>query len=130
MRHISLDTSIIIDFLRRKDKEKSLFYKLTEEKLSISIITHTELFGGKSIWENEETRLALDEVLEGLKILPLTEEISERAGYIRAHEEKTLFDSIIAATALHYDLELATFNRKDFENIKGIRVIDPQDYQD
>src|SRR4051794_19745497 len=50
MKKLLIDTSVIIDFLRRQDKEQSLFYTLAREKylLYISIISHTELFAGKA----------------------------------------------------------------------------------
>jgi len=31
-------------------------------------------------------------------------------------------DAIIAATALHYDIELYTYNTKDFRFIEGIKL--------
>ena len=123
MSKLLLDTSVIIDFLRRKDKENSLLYKLAEEELHISIITHTELFAGKSIWEKNEFRKILSKLFEAMKIVPLTEDISEKAGYIRAHDQSnSLIDGIIAATSWQVDCKLVTLNIKDFENIKGITL--------
>ncbi len=123
MKKLLLDTSVIIDFLRRKDKSGSLFYQVSEQDLYISIITHTELFAGKSIWENKEARNILSEVFSGTKIIPLTEDISEKAGYIRAHNQSnSLIDSIIAATSITSDCKIVTLNMKDFEQIKGIDI--------
>jgi hypothetical protein len=34
-------------------------------------------------------------------------------------------DTIIAATAILYDLELVSRNTKDFKNIKGLSLINP-----
>src|SRR6266481_4359453 len=101
MKKLLLDTSVIIDFLRRKDKEETLLYKVSEEDIYISIISHTELFAGKSTWEKEGTRAILNDLFDGTTILPLSEDISEKAGYIRAHEQSnSLIDSIIGATAV------------------------------
>jgi tRNA(fMet)-specific endonuclease VapC len=122
MKHLLLDTSVIIDFLRRKDKENTLLYKLSEEHLSISIITHTELFAGKSVWEHEKTRAAVSDVLEGVTIIPLSEEISRKAGQIKAKTGASLFDSIIAATSLLHHLEVVTLNNKDFETISELPI--------
>lgn len=124
MKKLLLDTSVIIDFLRRKDKSESLFYKLSKEELHISIISHTELFAGKSIWEKQEAYEILLEVFKGVTIIPLIEDISEKAGYIRAYNQSnSLIDSIIAATALHHKLDLATLNMKDFEKIKSLSLL-------
>lgn len=123
MRRLLLDTSVIVDFLRRKDKEDSIFYKISEEELYISIISHTELFSGKSIWEKQEPRDNLSKIFEGIRIIPLTEDISEQAGYIHAHHQSSsLIDSIIAATALTSDCVLVTLNIKDFENVEELSL--------
>ena len=123
MKKLLLDTSVIIDFLRRKDKSESLFYKISEEDLYISIISHTELFAGKSIWENQEARNILSEVFSGTTIIPLTEDISEKAGYIRAHNQSnSLIDSIIAATSITSDCKIITLNTKDCEQVEGIDI--------
>lgn len=122
MKQLLLDTSIVIDFLRRKEKEKTSLYKLSEHKLSLSIVTHTELFAGKSVWEDKTKREAVEEVLCGFMILPLTEDISTQAGQIKAHLELSLFDSIIAATAIVHRLELVTFNIKDFQSIPDLKI--------
>lgn len=121
MKKFLLDTSIIIDFLRRKEKQETFLYKLSENDLYISIISHTELYAGKSIWQRNEAKEELETVFSGLTILPLEENISQKAGYFKAKYHNTgLFDCIIAATAVEHDLPLVTLNIKDFKNIEGI----------
>jgi tRNA(fMet)-specific endonuclease VapC len=124
MSELLLDTSIIIDFLRRKDKESSVLLTLVQEnrKLSISIITHIELYAGRSVWEKKEALEELEKLFSGVSILPLQEEISRKAGEIKAKHGTNLLDAIIAATALIHRLDLVTLNVKDFENIKGISI--------
>ena len=124
MKKILVDTSVIIDFFRRKDKEKSLLYRLAEEKyfMYISIITHTELYAGKSVWENAEARNELETVFSGLQLVPLESGVSEKAGEIRARAQIDLLDAIVAASALQHGLELATFNTKHFQNIAGLTL--------
>src|SRR5579864_6732528 len=100
MSKILLDTSVIIDFLRRKDKEGSLLYSLADSDLYISIITHTELYAGRSVWENEHIKEAVEKILEEITILPLENETSQKAGYLKFnHNNSSLLDCIIAATA-------------------------------
>jgi tRNA(fMet)-specific endonuclease VapC len=56
---ILLDTSILIDYFRKKDKSKSVLFKLsqTHQKVSISTITEFEIYTGtsedkKQIWND------------------------------------------------------------------------------
>ena len=123
MKKILLDTSVIIDFLRRKDKSDSLLSKLSNNDFYISIVTHTELFSGRSVWEKKEIKQELDKFLSIIVLLPLMEEISQAAGKIKAYDPKrSVLDCIIAATAIRHNLPLVTLNIKDFENIKGMRL--------
>lgn len=123
MKKILIDTSVIIDFLRRKDKEATLLYKLSHNYLYMSIVTHTEIYSGKSVWEKEKAKEEVHELFSDLTILPLTTEISKKAGHIKAYNhDSSILDCIIAATALVHDVELATLNVKDFDKIKGLRL--------
>lgn len=124
MSRILIDTSVIIDFLRRKDKEVTLLYTLSQEELYISIITHTELYAGKSVWEQNKARQELKILFSGLSILPLIEEISQNAGRIKAYNhDLSLLDCVIAATALYHKLPIVTLNRKDFERIESLQLL-------
>ena len=120
MKKILIDTSVIIDFLRRKNKEQTLFYALAKNKsgLYISIITHTEFFEGKSVWENENARNELNTIFSGLRIFPLEIEISQKAGEIRAHYKTDLLDAIIAATSLITWLRISHLQFKAFPKNK------------
>src|SRR3989338_6196586 len=119
MAGILVDTSIIIDYLRQKDKSETIQFKLEKgsSKLFISIVTHAESYSGKDIWERNEAKEILKKLLSGFQILPLDEGLSEKAGAIRARHDITIADAIISATAIHHKLDLATLNKKDFEKI-------------
>lgn len=124
MTKILVDTSIIVDFLRKKDRENTLFFHLTNDKyeLYISIITHTECYAGKSVWESRQAMNELEILLGEIKILPLEENISKKAGEINAKYGTDILDAIIAATSIIHKLDLATLNTKDFEKINGIKL--------
>lgn len=121
---VLIDTSVIIDYLRQKDKNKTILVRLAQNQpiLFASIITHTECYAGKSIWEKKEAMEALKILFMDIKILPLEETISEKAGEIRAQYGTNIIDAIVASTTLSHKVELATLNIKDFENIKGIKL--------
>lgn len=124
-KKVLLDTSVIIDFLRRKKKEQAVLYSLAEGDydLSISLITHMELDAGKSVWEKTKARQELETIFEGLEVLNLDEEISKNAGKIRAKSNVDLIDAIIAATAKHHQLPLATLNTKHFKQIRELKLL-------
>ena len=125
MDKILLDTSIIIDFLRRKDKAKTrlFFLSRSDYPLYISIITHTELYAGKSIWESQKAQEELEALFSGIDILPLETSISKKAGELKAQFDLNLLDAIIAATAITHSLSLATLNLKDFRKVKSVRLL-------
>lgn len=122
MNKFLVDTSVVIDFLRKKDKQKSLYYKLATEDLFISLITHTELYSGKSVWISKTAQDELENLLSAVTILPLNTEISAKAGQIKANYNIDLIDSIIAATAITNNLELVTLNIKDFKPIPNLKI--------
>lgn len=124
MKKVLLDTSVIIDFVRRKDKENTLLFNLSKKgyKLHISILTHTELYSGKNVWRSTEAEQDLEKLFYGIRILPLETEISKKAGKIRVQNSTTIIDAIIAGTAINHGLSLVTLNLKDFENIEEISL--------
>lgn len=124
MKKVLLDTSVIIDFLRRKDKDKTLLFTLAQQKihLYISIITHTELYAGKSVWEKKKAKEELEVLFSGMKILSLEPNISQKAGEIKAKHNVNLLDAIVASTAIISGIDLVTLNVKDFEKVKGLNL--------
>ncbi len=124
MNKILLDSSVVVDFIRMKNRDFTILQHLADKKykLCISIITHTELYAGKSIWKSSVARKELELILSGLQILKLEEKISQKAGELRSLYNTGIADAIIASTALNHKLELATLNMKDFEEIKGLNL--------
>lgn len=125
MKDILVDSSILIDFLRQENKKDTLFFNLTQNynQIFISIITHAELHSGRGIWEKSKVRFELKKLLEGIEILPLKVDISEKAGKIRAKYGINLLDAIIAATAILTKLDFVTLNIKDFKMIRGLKLL-------
>lgn len=119
-----IDTCIIIDYLRSKNKANSLFTTLvTQDQQSISIITYAELYSGKSVWETPKAKAILKNLCSHLTILPLTESIAQLAGKIKSINRADLADAIIAATAITHKIELATLNTKDFADIPHLKLL-------
>ena len=58
-------------------------------------------------------------------ILDITDKIAETSIDLRKNLKTKLPDALIAATALVYDLILITRNKSGFENIIGLKIINP-----
>jgi tRNA(fMet)-specific endonuclease VapC len=119
---ILIDTSILIDFYRKKNVENTLFYKLAGKyDFFISIITEFEFLIG---FTDEKLTFA-KEIINNMKILDINKEISEEARKIylnlkRINKLIPFSDLFIAASAIYSKIPLATLNKKHFENVDGL----------
>ena len=122
---ILVDTSIIIDFYRKKYKSKTPLFKLFNKnrKLYISVFTTFELLCSKS----SSLESDIQKLLPYFEILDFT----EKESIISAQQYKTLkiqnriidmIDLFIAATAQSYSLSIATLNIDHFERIENISL--------
>lgn len=120
-----IDSSLIIDFIRRRDKSSCWFYSLIngEIKPTVSVVTQAELYAGKSVWEKQRARDELGLIFSVLRILPLSEEIAISAGRIRAIYGIDLIDAIITASAMSRSESLATLNPKHFKVVTGLKLV-------
>jgi predicted nucleic acid-binding protein len=123
---VLIDTSIIIDYLRKQNKEKTLFWKIiNNSKCYISTITVFELYSG--VKENKYIE-ALDMVLSHLEVLDFNAEQAKAASNIfrslKAKNKLIEFrDIFIASCAIATDMPIATLNTKHFERIDGLVLL-------
>lgn len=120
-----IDTSIIIEHLRKTDKRRSILYGIPHHtELFISSVTLFELQAGAI---DSAKRQDIESVLYGTGILPFDETVALEAGKLY-HMFKTtnnnmeIRDLFIAATALANKLSVLTLNRKHFELVKGLHL--------
>jgi predicted nucleic acid-binding protein len=123
---ICLDTSVLIDFYRKKDKSKSLFFKLTEQYMffAVSAVTEYELYIGNS----EEQNLFWNDFFSRVIILPFDTKAVKQSVEIYKYlkQQNNLIDIpdiMIAGTAMQNQMPLATLNRKHFERINNLTII-------
>ncbi|MBI9070758.1 MAG: type II toxin-antitoxin system VapC family toxin [Melioribacteraceae bacterium] len=121
-----IDTSIIIDFLRKKKKKNTLFWKyINQYECYISTITHFELLCGA----NTDLRIKeLDVVFNFLTICDLNKETTFLSAKIfqNLKKENLLIefrDIFIAATASSLNMPIATLNKKDFSRIDNLELL-------
>jgi len=126
-RRVLVDTTILIDFLRKQKKEKSRLWKLREEyqNLKISSISVFELFAGAT---DDQKIKDVRKLLKWFDILEFDEEIAEESGEIfkKMKKENKLIeyrDLFIGTTAVFYDLTIATLNVKHFEHIPNLKIL-------
>ena len=129
VKGIVVDTSILIDHLRltAKNSQVTTPYKVLQKqygKVYIAEIVIAELFVGQSSREKAERNRVIKLIGELIKI-KFNQSMYRKAGEIaRDNQLLDLIDALIATAALHKKLPLATFNKKHFENIRGLKLFD------
>ena len=124
-RRILIDTSVVIDHSRKKNKQKSLLYELAKENiLFLSAISKFEFLVGAKRTQIRQTK----EIIGGFYILSFNSHVADVASDIakklRTKNKIIEFkDIFIAATAIANDMPLSTLNIKHFERIDALELI-------
>jgi hypothetical protein len=109
-----VDTNILVDYLRGLDGAVSFILAL-DEPPSVSVGSVMELYAG---FRSRREELEAERLLQQATVLAATAEIAKRAGVFSRHYGPSHglddIDAIIAATAEHHGLRLATLNVKHF----------------
>ncbi len=120
---ILVDTSVLIDYFRKTEKERTMLSKLAlaGHPLCISAITEFEVYVGARIEQLE----FWNALLEMITVLPLgTKEVRLAADLQselkRKRKQLSLPDLFIAATALQAGLPVATLNQRHFSVVPGL----------
>jgi predicted nucleic acid-binding protein len=117
-----VDTNTIIDYLENKLPEKS--NKLIDNIIiQFSVISRIELLVWKKATEDQVK--ILNEFISSSTVFDLNEGIILKSIEIRKNYRLKLPDTIVAATAMVYNLPLITRNTSDFEKVIQIKCIDP-----
>jgi predicted nucleic acid-binding protein len=124
-RMILLDTSVLIELFRAKDKSKTLFFQLSakEDLFAVSALTHYETFIGV---RPAQIDFWLD-FFKQLVIIPFDEKCSYQAVKIYSDLKAqnkliALPDLLIAATALAHNCSLSTLNVKHFARVQNLII--------
>ena len=124
---ILADTSILIDYFRKSDKSNSVLMALFDQgyDFSISAITHYEIYSGATAHQLPFWTSLLDRT----KVLPFAETVSQLAIKLnsdlkRKRKQIGMAELFIAATAISHNLPLSTLNKKHFERIDGLSLIE------
>lgn len=122
-----VDTNLFID-LTRQHKPAQEAFKTVLSGQSTSVINKLELIVGTKSKIEMNKALKLLDILE-IKVIPINEEISNVAEklvktYYHSHNMGTQ-DALVATTALVYNEELVTRDKKHFQFIPDLKLITP-----
>lgn len=131
-----LDTNVISELVRTNPNPQviSWFKNTPDEMLYLSVLTLGEIrkgiegimdFNRKEkvrVWLEHELPMWFEE-----RILSIDQHVADRWGRLQSEMKGSVLpaiDSLIAATALSYDMRIVTRNKKDFDYY-ALEVIDP-----
>lgn len=117
------DTNILIELLKNNPTIVERLNSIGEERISVSMVTAAELIFGAL---NKTELSKINKLIALTSVFQINETISSISlellnKYTLSHH-LTLPDSIIAATAIFYEIPLFTLNTKDFRYIDGITL--------
>jgi len=124
---VMVDTSILIDYYRKTDKANSVWIALVRQgyTFTISTITKYEIYSGAT-----QTQLSFwNTILQAVQVVPFDEAtvdvaVELNATLKRKRKQIELADLFIAATAIRNDLPFATLNRKHFDRIEQLKIVE------
>lgn len=118
---VLLDTSILIEYFRKKDKAKSQLVGLSKKalKLKVSSITKYEILVGS----NQNQSKFWEDFFEFTEVLPFDSGSAEIAAQIvkklkASNKLIDMADILIASVAIRNEVSLATLNKKHFQRIE------------
>lgn len=129
-----LDTNVISETIRKAPNPKVIDWlsHIDSMKFSLSVLTSGEIRKGaeKLLDQSKKQKIVqwleidLTERFYG-RIIPIDIHVADKWGYICSFTTLPAIDSLIAASAIVYNLKLVTRNTKDFIGIQGLEIINP-----
>jgi len=125
MAIVFIDTNIVIDYIKDRDNKELISFIDSFDTVYINEVVIMELYQGardKRELNYIKKKIMKFEVLKmNQEIITLAREILEK--YTLSHNTK-IMDALIASTVIMYNIDLYTFNKKDFKYLKQIKLID------
>jgi tRNA(fMet)-specific endonuclease VapC len=120
------DTDVLIDYLAGTQPIAARVRAYAEsDTLQTSAITCFELLSGAQEGKRGDN---VRDLVGAIPVIPLNREAAALAATVRQHLSRSglsigMADSLIAGIALSNNLPLLTRNRKPFEHVEGLRLI-------
>ncbi len=114
-----IDTNVIIDFFTSKfsGKNQKFVADIIDNNICISIISQIELLSLPNV------NPVIENFVEECYIFELNSVIVNKTIEIHRKKKIKIPDAIIAATAVVHNRILITANTQDFDNIKGLKIL-------
>ena len=126
---IVLDTDILVNILRRKNRGEQWKDFLKDKSIAFTTITAFELFLGAEISKKYDQNMkAIKSLIQQFPVLPLSIKSSYIAATIYSDLQKKgqlieLNDIYIAAVTLEHGAELATDNVNHYQRVSQLKII-------
>jgi predicted nucleic acid-binding protein len=120
-----IDTNVASDYFSASLPKDSLRFldSVMDAVPNLSVISQIELLCRKT---DKRTEQSIQAFINDSNIFDITPEVIRLCVAIRKSRKIKTPDAIIAATALAHNFILITSNTKDFSNIKGLKILDPE----
>jgi tRNA(fMet)-specific endonuclease VapC len=124
---IAADTDVLIDFLSGAEPGATqIAGYVAADQLQTTAVTCFELLSGAGEGKRGD---AIRRLLAALPVLPLDRAAAEQAAAIRRDLDRAgqtigMADSLIAGIALTHGVRLFTRNRKHFERVAHLKLVD------
>lgn len=116
-----LDSNIVI--YSAKPEHSFLRQFIIESEPSVSAISYVEALGFHKLSADEKVNL--EGFFASASMIPIAQAILDHAVKLRQARKMSLGDSLVAGTALTYDLTLVTRNTEDFKWIPNLKLLNP-----
>lgn len=125
MEIVCIDTNILIEYYRHKDKSQTRLYQLSQNyAVAVPVLVEYEILRG----EKSSSDSFWVQFFDSVTVLPFDRACAHEAADIYTHLRQSNLhqqplDILIAATARAWNYPVATLNTKDFNHIPGIRIV-------
>lgn len=123
---VLLDTSVLIDYFRKKDKSKTRFLQIADHfsAFKISVITEYEIYSGSGSLQADYW----NEFLRHVSVIPLDSFAVQTAVKLnndlkRTRNQIDIADLFIAATAVSLNIPVCTLNKRHFDRIESLQLV-------
>jgi len=123
-----IDTNVLVDYLDDAiPPENRRIDDIFRDDFTVSVISKIEFLGWTGYLDDPDELNIARSFVDRAEVVPLSDNIAERAIELRRRHGVPLADSVIGATVLHRDATLVTRDTADFDAIPSLNLNNPYD---